>query len=278
MKSALGAATGLALYGCEIERHLIQIHQSDVRIPGLNARFDGMRIAQLSDIHLDQYTEPIFLRHALHLINSLNPDAVFLTGDFVTSERLSKKFAHNAGWQCAEILSELRCPQRYAVLGNHDFEVGAKKITAALTANHITVLNNASLPIERNGARFWLAGVEDPLEGKADPEIAIPASIRNLPDQPILLLCHAPDYADDLLAYPSGKAVSLMLSGHTHGGQVRLPFIGPLALPPLGRKYVEGWFRLDSLQLHVNRGLGTVGVPIRFDCPPEISLLTLRAA
>jgi predicted MPP superfamily phosphohydrolase len=278
MKGALGAVTGLALYGCEIERHFIQIHQSSVRIPGLAPAFDGMRIAQLSDIHLDQYTEPVFLRHALRLIDGLNPDAVFLTGDFVTSGLLSTKFAGNAGWQCAEILSELKCAQRYAVLGNHDFDMGAKKITAALTANRITVLNNASLPIERNGARFWLAGVEDPLQGNPDPDLAIPAPIRNLPGEPVLLLCHAPDYADDLLAYPSGKAVSLMLSGHTHGGQVRLPFIGPLTLPPLGKKYVEGWFRLDNLQLHVNRGLGTVGVPVRFDCPPEISLLTLRAA
>jgi len=130
MKGALGAVTGLALYGCEIERHFIQIHQSSVRIPGLAPAFDGMRIAQLSDIHLDQYTEPVFLRHALRLIDGLNPDAVFLTGDFVTSGLLSTKFAGDAGWQCAEILIELKCTQRYAVLGNHDFDMGAKKIIA----------------------------------------------------------------------------------------------------------------------------------------------------
>lgn len=278
LKAAFFGTAGLALYGTEIERHFIEIRRSDVRIPGLASAFDGMRIVQLSDIHLDQFTEPIFLRHALHRIDELQPDAVFLTGDFVTSNRISRKLQRGTGWACAEILSELKCPQRYAVLGNHDVSSGAKRITQALTAHGITLLRNSSLPIERNGARFWLAGIDDPLEGNPDPELAIPASIRNIPDQPIILLCHGPDYADDLLAQPSGKAVSVMISGHTHGGQIRMPFVGPLVLPPLGRKYVEGWFRLNNMQLHVNRGLGTVNIPIRLNCPPELSLLTLRAA
>jgi predicted MPP superfamily phosphohydrolase len=134
------------------------------------------------------------------------------------------------------------------------------------------------MPIERAGSRFWLAGLDDPFVGMPDPELAIPADIRNVPHEPIVLLCHAPDYVDDLLTSAAGRAVSLVLAGHTHGGQIRAPLIGPLILPPLGRKYVEGWFRFGSLQLYVNRGLGTVGVPIRFNCPPEIALLTLRAA
>ncbi len=99
-----------------------------------------------------------------------------------------------------------------------------------------------------------------------------------MPHEPIVLLCHAPDYADHLVTLAAGQAVALMVSGHTHGGQIRLPLAGPLALPELGRKYVEGWFRFGDLQLYVNRGLGTVGVPFRFNCPPEITLLTLRSA
>jgi hypothetical protein len=109
------------------------------------------------------------------------------------------------------------------------------------------------------------------------PELAIPESIRNVPHEPIVLLCHAPDYVDDLLPTPVGRALSLVLSGHTHGGQIRIPLIGATELPPLGRKYVEGWFRFGNLQLYVNRGLGTVGLPVRFNCPPEIALLTLRS-
>jgi predicted MPP superfamily phosphohydrolase len=272
------ASAGLALYGSEVERHWIEVTHRDVLLPGLPQAFDGFRVAQLSDIHIDNYTEPFLLSDAVHHINSLNPDAVFLTGDFVTRSHLPAIIAIASVWQCGSLLNQLECPHRYAVLGNHDVLVNRAVIREALSENAITVLDNAYLPIERAGARFWLAGVDDPVEGLPDPESAIPPSIRNVPHEPIVLLCHAPDYVDTLLRLPEGQAVSLMLSGHTHGGQVRMPFVGPLALPPLGRKYVEGWFRFGNLKLYVNRGLGTVGIPVRFDCPPEITLFTLRSA
>jgi predicted MPP superfamily phosphohydrolase len=272
------ASAALALYGSEVERHWIEVTHRDVLLPGLPQAFDGFRVAQLSDIHIDNYTEPFLLRDAVHHINSLDPDAVFLTGDFVTRSHLPAIIAIASVWQCGSLLNQLECPHRYAVLGNHDVLVNRAVIREALSENAITVLDNAYLPIERAGARFWLAGVDDPVEGLPDPESAIPPSIRNVPHEPIVLLCHAPDYVDTLLRLPEGQAVSLMLSGHTHGGQVRMPFVGPLALPPLGRKYVEGWFRFGNLKLYVNRGLGTVGIPVRFDCPPEITLFTLRSA
>jgi predicted MPP superfamily phosphohydrolase len=271
-------AAGATIYSGEIERHWIEISRRDVTIPGLQAAFDGFRIAQLSDIHLDEFTEPYFLRDAIARINGMNPDAVFLTGDFITRSPVTRRIFKSAEWQCAGLLNHLQCLQRYACLGNHDFLVGRKKVTEALTYNGIKVLNNDYLPIERGGGRFWLSGVEDPLEGHPDPDAAIPASIRNLPGEPVVLLCHGPDYVDNLLALPAGSSVSLMLSGHTHGGQIRLPLIGPLSLPPYGKKYVQGWFGFGSLQLHVNRGIGTVGLPLRFDCPPEITLITLRTA
>lgn len=269
---------GLALYSGEIERHWIEIARRDVFMPGLGAAFDGFRVAQLSDIHMDEFTEPFFLDDAVRHINALHPDAVLLTGDFVTHQFLPKRFSVGPAWQCAHILSALECPQRYAILGNHDVMVGPKHVIAALTANRIPVLVNSCLAIERGGSRFWLAGIDDPLLGHPDPEATIPASIRNLPYEPIVLMCHEPDYADHLLPLPAGRAVALMLSGHTHGGQIRMPMVGPLVLPPLGKKYVEGWFRFGGMQLYVNRGLGAVGVPFRFDCPPEITLFTLRSA
>jgi hypothetical protein len=269
---------GPALYAGEIERHWVEVSSRDVFLSGLPSAFDGFRIAQISDIHMDEFTEAFFVRHVVNRVNSLNPDAVFLTGDFVSAEYAPKKFSIGAGWQCAGILNELTCRQRYAVLGNHDCMIGADAVSEALTDNQIIVLRNYYMPLERSGGRIWLAGLGDPLQGSPNPEATIPASIRNLPQEPIVLLCHAPDYVDDLLALPSGRAVSLMLCGHTHGGQVRLPVIGPMILPEMGRKYVEGWFRFGRLQLHVNRGIGTVGLPFRFDCPPEISMLTLRSA
>jgi predicted MPP superfamily phosphohydrolase len=278
LKASAGGAVGLALYSGEIARHWIDVTYHDVSLPGLHHAFDGMRIVQLSDIHLDDFTEPFFLRHVVGLVNQMRPDAVFLTGDFVSEGIGRRKYAVDAGWQCGAILNELECKDRYAVMGNHDVAVGERDVTAALRANGTTVLRNACMAIERRGARFWLAGVDDPVWGAPDPELAIPASIRNVPNEPVVLLCHAPDYADTLLTLEAGQAASLMLSGHTHGGQVRLPLVGALNLPSMGRKYVEGMFRLGSMQLYVNRGIGTVGVPFRLNCPPEITVLTLRAA
>lgn len=271
------AAGGFALYAGEIARHWIEVSENDVFIPGLPPAFEGFRIAQISDIHMDEFTEAFFVRDVVNRVNSLNPDAVFLTGDFVTAEFAPRKFAIGAGWQCAGILKQLTCRHRYAVLGNHDVMIGADEVSEALTDNGIIVLRNDYTPLERSGGRIWLAGLADPLQGCPDPEATMPASICNVPREPMILLCHAPDYVDDLLTHPSGKAVSLMLCGHTHGGQIRLPLIGPLILPRMGRKYVKGWFRFGCLQMHVNRGIGTVGVPFRLDCPPEISMLTLRA-
>jgi predicted MPP superfamily phosphohydrolase len=278
LKAGIGGVVGLAAYSNVIARHWIEITRPEIRLTGLPAAFDGLRIAQLSDIHMDEFTEPFFLHHVIDRINQLQPDVVLLTGDFVSYEIGSRHFAIGSAWQCANILTSLRCTQLYAVMGNHDVYVSAKDVTSALRANRITVLNNSCLPIERPGARIWLAGVDDPLVGDPKPELAIPESIRNVPNEPVILMCHAPDYADDLLAHPAGQAVDLMLSGHTHGGQVRLPLVGALQLPDLGKKYVEGWFQLGRMQLYVNRGIGTIGIPFRFDCPPEITLLTLRTA
>jgi hypothetical protein len=275
-KAGLCGAAALALYSSEIERHWTEVTHLDIALPRLPQAFDGMRIAQLSDIHLDNLTEPFYLRHVVSKVNQMQPDAVFLTGDYVSEGLTSNAFAVKAAWQCANILSKLDCGSVYAILGNHDVAVGEKEVTAALRGHGITVLRNASVPIERSGGRFWLAGIDDPVWGNPYPEVAIPPAIRNLPDEPVVLLCHAPDYADQLLAHPIGKTIGLMLSGHTHGGQVRLPILGALELPELGKKYVEGSFRLGNMQLYVNRGIGTIGLPFRFNCPPEITLFTMR--
>ena len=248
LKAGLSGVAGLALYAGEIERHWIEIARHEVALRGLPADFDGMRIAQISD---------------------------FVTA-MMAEKRIPRYFDRETASQCAGILTGLECRSLYAVLGNHDHGVGAHLVTSALQSSGITVLRNACTPIERGSSRFWIAGVEDPLAGHPMPELAIPASIRNVPNEPVVLLCHGPDFADNLLREPCGQAVDFMLSGHSHGGQVRLPFLGALVLPPFGRKYVEGFFNFGRLQLYVNRGLGTIGLPFRFDCPPEISIFTLR--
>ncbi len=278
LRGGLMASAALALYAGEIERHWIEIKHVEIGIADLPEAFDGFRIAQLSDIHLDLFTEPFFLRHAIHKINALRPDAVCLTGDFVTELRTFPKYPIQAAWKCAAMLKTIECRRVFAILGNHDTLVNPVEISNALSHHGILVLRNDNAMIEHNGARLWLAGLEDALDGNPEPDKAIPERIRGLRNEPVLLLCHEPDYADHLLRRQVGQSVSLMLSGHTHGGQVRLPFYGPITLPLMGKNYVEGLFRLGGMQLYVNRGLGAIGVPFRFDCPPEITDITLRRA
>lgn len=277
LKTLLYGGAGMALYAGEIERHWIDIVHRDIRISGLPDEFDGMTIAQLSDIHLNEYTEPFLLREAVDHINRMQPDMVLLTGDYVSAEVLSKKMTMSAAWNCASLLGNIRCPLKYAILGNHDIIAGGNEITEAIATKGIPVLRNACLPVERAGSRIWLAGLDDPVLGRPNPELAVPVAIRNKRHEPVILMCHAPDFVDRIADHPVSQSIDLVLSGHTHGGQVRLPFLGAMHLPPGGRKYIEGWFGLGSMQLYVNRGIGAVGLPFRFNCRPEITLLRLRS-
>lgn len=274
-KFILGSAVGgLALYAGEIARHEISVESRDVALAKLPDAFHGYRIAQISDIHFDEYTEPSFVRRVVGEVNRLAPDLVLLTGDYISNSPLGKNFAAGAILRCAEALRELACPLRFAVMGNHDSILGPPLIRAGLATASISLLFNQHVAIERNGQRLWLAGIADPLSNKPDLGLAVPAS----PDGPVLLMCHAPDYADNVLAHARGALVDLMLAGHSHGGQVRLPIVGALHRVDGGRKYVQGLFRLGQMQLYVNRGIGTVGLPFRLNCPPEITLFTLRNA
>jgi predicted MPP superfamily phosphohydrolase len=278
LKGALCSAGGLALYASVVERHWFEVVHQRISIRELPPAFEGMTVAQLSDIHLNEFTEPSLVREAIDAINHARPDLVLITGDYVSAQVLPSSLTIEAAWECGKLLSEIQCPLRYAIYGNHDIFAGEEHVGEALRSNGIPVLRNAYLPIERGGNRIWLAGLDDPVYGRPDPDLAIPRSIRNIRNEPVILMCHAPDYVDDLSSHPAGQAVSFVLSGHTHGGQIRLPFIGALHLPPGGQKYVQGLFTVGNMQLYVNRGIGSVGVPFRFDCRPEMTLFTLQSA
>jgi predicted MPP superfamily phosphohydrolase len=264
----------MALYAGEIARHELDIVLRTIPITNLPSPFHGYRIAQLSDIHLDEYTEPYFFEHVVRKVNELSPDLVLLTGDFVTHGSLSFVALNHAAHRSAEIASTLTAPLRYAVLGNHDVSTNGPLVTAALESRGIPVLINRYVSIEKNGERLWICGLEDPGTSHPDLDLTIP----DHPGAPVILMSHEPDYADTVVAHPKGHLVDLMLSGHSHGGQVRLPFLGPLILPPMGEKYPEGPYRFNRMQLYVNRGLGTVGLPFRLNCPPEITVFTLQPA
>ncbi len=265
------AAGGLALYSGEIARHWVDVQHVEIRLGNLPEAFRGFRIAHMADFHYGEYSEPTFIRSVVQRVNGLRPDLIALTGDFISSgpmvRRISVDFAHH----CADLLGKLECPRKFASMGNHDVLVGRREVTDALESRGIPVLHNDAIPIEKDGARLWLAGVADTIVNTdADLSAAIPKG-RQAASEPLILMAHEPDYADEVV----GSGVDLMLSGHTHGGQVRIPFMPPMNLPPMGKKYVEGHFSLSGLQLYVTRGIGTVGVPFRFRCPPEITLITL---
>lgn len=262
------SAAGLALYAGEISRHELSVEQHTFQIGRLPDAFRGMRIVQVSDIHYAEFTEAFFVREVVRRINKLRPDMVLLTGDFVSFEPMPLEYARRHAPACAEILSGIECPLRYASLGNHDYVVGAKDVAGALRENGIPVLMNSSIALERAGQRIWLAGLGSACTGDADLAHAIP---RFAAEETVLLLAHEPDILPDVVRYN----VDLMLSGHTHGGQVRFPFLPPFHLPVFGKDYVEGKFRLGPTQLYVNRGIGAVGLPFRFNCPPEITVITL---
>jgi predicted MPP superfamily phosphohydrolase len=274
---AVAAAVGslvATVDGVLYEPNCPRMVKLQVPVPSLPEIFDGFRIAQLSDFHYDEIFSSVPIRRAVAIVNSVNPDVVVLTGDFITvppfgSRSWARKAAANIE-PCSQVLSRLQSALgSFAVLGNHDADSDAERIVATLQGQGIVVLRNASVPFERMGGRIWLSGIDDVLRGRPD----LVRTLRGIPrNEPVVLLAHEPDCAEHV----SRSAVSVQLSGHSHGGQIRFPLIGPLYLPPLGRKYPCGLRRIGPLTLYTNPGIGTIRVPVRFNCPPEVTLFTLR--
>lgn len=236
-------------------------------------RLNGFTIALLSDFHYDPYFSLHPLHAAVPLVNGLQPDLIVLTGDFVSAPQVGDASkAAFAAEPCAKVLRQMTAPHGlWAVLGNHDCDTDPEEVTRAVKAEGIRVLKNESQAIEHDGARFWLAGVDDALSGTAD----VAETLRGIPaSDAVVLLAHEPDFADEAAKFP----IDLQLSGHSHGGQIRIPFVPLFYLPDLARKYVMGTYQIGPLPLYTNAGIGTVNIPVRLNCPPEITLITLRSS
>lgn len=270
----LAAGAGVVALGADsvlIEPNRPRLVRKEIRLRRWPSHLDGFSIALLSDFHYDPYFSIHPIRSAITTVNALNPDLVVLTGDFVSMPFFGEHEPGAAAAEpCAELLRNLQCRRGlWAVLGNHDAFTDPDRVTSALRTQGIRVLSNESVPIEGNAARFWLAGVDDVLGKTADLE----KTLHDIPSgEATVLLAHEPDYADRAARH----AVDLQLSGHSHGGQVRFPLLGPLYLPDLARKYISGLYRIGDLTLYTNPGIGTITIPVRFNCPPEVTLLTLR--
>jgi len=234
--------------------------QVKVRLPNPAPSLSGLRIVFLSDLHCGPHVDPPHIRRAVRMAREAAPHLVLLGGDFVSG---SAAYAD----ACARELASLQAPLGvYACLGNHDYWTDPDAVTEALHRAGIRVLRNAGLEV---ADRLWVAAVDDVWEGQPSLE----AALRGMPTGALaVLLAHEPDYADTVAA--DGR-IALMLSGHTHGGQVRLPLFGPLVLPYLGQRYPAGLYTLGEMTLYVTRGVGLVAPPVRLNCRPEVTVLTL---
>ena len=251
--AAPGASAG---YAHGIERHAVEVVPVELEL-GLR---EPLTAAVLGDIHFDPLYEIDYLEEVVARINGLSPDLILYTGDFLSqsADRL------------ADLLAVLRKARgslgSYAVLGNHDHWIGANQIAAAFTATGIPVLRNRSIPLP--GRTDWhLTGLESYWAGS--PSIA--SVVGMSPHARHILLVHEPDSFDVL----TDSRIALQLSGHTHGGQVRVPLVGAIRLPTWGKKYQAGLYTQGDRRLYVNRGIGTVNQHVRLNCRPEITLLKL---
>lgn len=280
LSNTAAAAFSAGLAYSLIEPHCLTVHNLDVALENLPPECEGLKIAQMSDIHCSAITSTRFIARAVERCNQLKPDVVVLTGDFVSRRNSYSHFSGARIWArpvmhyghaVSEVLGGLRARDGvFAVPGNHDHSRGnCDAIMNALAANGIRPLMNENALIRD---ALPLVGLDDlragrPLFRQAFDGIA--------PERAQIVLSHNPR----LLTSISHRN-ALMLSGHTHAGQVLLPFVAMRVKPSdvASTPQLKGWYRQGRAQLYVNTGLGSVHFPMRFRCPPEISLFTLRAA
>lgn len=255
-----GKLSQVARYALDEANSLI-VENIQINLERLPKKLENFRIVHLSDIHHSPFTSLEHITRAVQIANESKPDMFILTGDYVS---------HEADYiaPMAEIMGKLESEfGTFACLGNHDHWTDAEAVTNALRAANIKVLINEGFRFEANGASFWLCGVDDYMVGKTDLQAALRGAF---PDEMKLLLAHNP-----ILVRRAARAgVDLVLSGHTHGGQVKIRDEEKRILPR--RKLKNGLHRRKDTQIYITRGIGTVVLPVRFGCPPEISLIELK--
>ncbi|MCJ7749637.1 MAG: metallophosphoesterase [Armatimonadetes bacterium] len=243
----------------------VEVTRTDVYLERLPPAFDGYRVLHISDIHGGSSLYRTSVRERLAAADGIAADLVVFTGDLASHS--------DAIEDAASALGELQARDGIvAVLGNHDYWMGEEKVSGALAAVGVRVLRNEHMVVERGGERLYVVGVEDCCYVGRDD---LPGALSGVPEgAPVVVATHSPD----IVLKPLAARASAILSGHTHGGQVVFPWIGPLYVPTkLGRRRMSGLLSVGGTVLYVNRGLGEISPPMRLNCPPEIAVLTLRS-
>jgi predicted MPP superfamily phosphohydrolase len=242
-------------------RRTLTLSEAEIPLAGLAPAFVGTRVLLISDVHAGPFLRPRDLEQAFDRLSALEPDLILLGGDLTTARTDDLAGAGPA-------FRRLKAPLGvFAVLGNHDHYTGDVQHLQRMLADWgIETLHNRSVPLRRNGQSLSLAGVDDLLMGQPDLSSALHGA-----EPPVILLSHNPD-----LFFEAARAgVALMLSGHTHAGQIRIPGL-PVLVRQSRYRLDQGRYRAGGTELVVSRGLGAVGLPWRAACPPEAVWLTLR--
>jgi uncharacterized protein len=270
--TVLGLSSGGYFYANRIEPSMLELTELEINHPLIPKSFDGLRIIQFSDTHLGfQYNLSQFQK-LVSKINEMSPDIILFTGDLMDAPNKYTKVNH-----LVSILDSLHAPLgKYCIFGNHDHGgYGSEIYRNIMESTNFKVLLNQYVNIKlKDGSSFNLIGIDDAMLGNPD----LPLALKNIPINHFnLLLSHAPDLAEAASQYP----IHWQLSGHSHGGQVKLPILGALIMPPFAERYPEGLYSIEgkySLTLYVNRGIGTTRLPFRFMAKPELTIFTLKSS
>lgn len=244
----------------------VDVSQVRLALPRISPEFDGYRIAQISDFHFGTWLTSKELEHAVSLVNEQEVDLVTITGDFVTYHL--QIFSEDL----ISILCKLHAPDGVvAVLGNHDHWSNPVEIRNILRQANIRELNNDVLSLTKGAGRLHICGIDDFMDGHD----RLDQLLEKLPgDGAAILLAHEPDFAE--ISASTGR-FDLQISGHSHGGQIVFPWIGPLVLPSYAHKYTSGLYRVNGMLQYTNRGLGTAELQVRLNCRPEITVFTIQS-
>lgn len=265
---AAGGAAALAslIDAWFIEPTALDAHEVVLPIADLPGAWHNLRIAHLTDLHFGNRPGLDYFRHVIDVTNSLKPDIAVLTGDYSSG-------SHGINDDLRALIANLQTPLgTFAVMGNHDYDNGIVQTCRLLIKANVHVLTNERVILSRGGQSICLAGLDDLWHGTINPT----AALKGLPaGMPAIVLAHNPDWAENV---PLRLRADLMLCGHTHGGQVCLPFIGPIITANDHRKYASGLAQGPHGHVYTSRGIGMGGRGLRFFCPPELPIVRLVQA
>lgn len=269
-------ASGLVVcfYGVYVRRWFFITRRIEIPVKGLDPKFDGYRIAHLSDLHIGALTPPWWAKRWIERANAEKPDATVVTGDYVTAGVLFHE-------QIAEVMGELRAKDGvYCSMGNHDYFDG-EHLIGLIRGKGLTMLRNEGRTLSRDEAQLYITAIDDTWTKRADIDKALKERPKDTKGKrlPTIMLSHDPDRFPEIIE----RGVDLVLSGHTHGGQIAWPFLGRwINASKLAHRFHIGLYRGKGLDgesvLYVHPGLGTTGPPIRLGVAPAVVMLTLRAA